>query len=127
MFNFLFRQKDIASKGFLRQREVTDNVNRQCKQGRAFFVLYVITRQSGGLFQAIKQMEKQSYNTTLYRDTNKTYLAAAYFNTTRNPAYKISINVSEIPELILYYPNIRNEVELQFFEKLITKSLKGEG
>ena len=72
-------------------------------------------------------MEKQSYHTTLYQDTNKTYLAAAYFNTTRNPAYTIPISVSEIPELMLYYPNIRKEVELQFFEKLITKSLKGEG
>ena len=35
-------------------------------------------------------------------------------------------NVSEVPEWVLRYRNIWNEVESQLFEKLTTESVKGE-
>ena len=36
-------------------------------------------------------------------------------------------NVSEVPECMLQYRNIWNEVESQLFEKLATGPIKGEG
>ena len=45
----------------------------------------------------------------------------------KNSAYKISINVSGVPEWVLYYKNIWNDVELQLFENLATESIEGEG
>ena len=45
----------------------------------------------------------------------------------KNSAYKISVNVSGVPEWVLYYKNIWNEVELQLFENLATESIEGEG
>ena len=45
----------------------------------------------------------------------------------KNSAYKISVNVSGVPEWVLYYKNIWSEVELQLFENLATESIEGEG
>ena len=39
----------------------------------------------------------------------------------------MSFNVSEVPEWVLQYRNIWNEVESQLFEKLATEPMKGEG
>ena len=45
----------------------------------------------------------------------------------KNSAYLMSFNVSEVPEWVLYYLNIWNEVESQLYEKLTTETIKGEG
>ena len=45
----------------------------------------------------------------------------------KNSAYTMSFNVSEVPEWMLQYWNIWNEVESQLLEKLATGPIKGEG
>ena len=45
----------------------------------------------------------------------------------KNSAYTMSFNVFEVPEWVLQYRNIWNEVELQLLEKPPTDITKGEG
>ena len=45
----------------------------------------------------------------------------------KSSAYTMQFNVSEIPDWVLHFSNILNEVDSQLFEKLTTEFLKGEG
>ena len=48
-------------------------------------------------------------------------------NTTKKLAYTMPLKVSEVPECVLHYRNIRNVVEVQLRENLSKESIKGEG
>ena len=45
----------------------------------------------------------------------------------KSSAYTMQFNASEIPDWVLHFSNILNEVDSQLFEKLTTEFLKGEG
>ena len=42
----------------------------------------------------------------------------------KNPAYAMPFNVYEVPEWVIYFWNLSNQVESQLFEKLSTEPIK---
>ena len=122
---FKFGQIELASKDFYKQRQITDiltiDVNKvmlsdkvPCNNEKDW--RYIVGYQVDGktIIPLFIKMPKNifSYGVSQYD---------------KNSAYTMSFNVSEAPEWVLRYRNIWNEVELQLFEKLTTKPIKGEG
>ena len=64
--------------------------------------------------------------TAVYQDT-KNIFSYGVSQYEKNSAYTMSFNVFEVPEWVLQYRNIWNEVESQLLEKLPTDLTKGEG
>ena len=63
----------------------------------------------------------------LFIKTSKSIFSYDVSQYGKSSAYTMSFNVSEVPEYMLQYRNIWNEVESQLFEKLAKGPIKGEG
>ena len=63
----------------------------------------------------------------LFMKTSKNIFIYCVSQYDKNSAYAMLFNVPKVPEWVLQYRNIWNEVELQLFEMLITEPIKGEG
>ena len=113
-----FGQKQVATKDFNGQRQITDiftiDVNRvPCSNEKD--CRYIVDYQvDGGLILLFIKMPKNifSYGVSQYD---------------KNSAYTMSFNVSEEKEWMSQYKKIWNEVESQLFEKMVTEPIKREG
>ena len=119
-----FGQKEVTTKDFYGQRQITDiftiDVNKvvvsdkvPCNNGKdcRYFVGYKV---DGALIPLSMKTPKNifSYGVSQYN---------------KNSVYTMSFNVSEEKEWVSQYKKIWNEVESQLFEKLATELIKGEG
>ena len=117
-----FGQKEVTTKDFYRQRQITDiftmDVNKlvvsemvPCNNGKD--CCYVVGYQvDGGLIP-------------LFIKTPKNIFSYGVSQYDKNSAYTISFNVSEEKEWMSQYKKIWNEVGSQLFEKLATEPIKG--
>ena len=119
-----FGQKEVATKDFYGQRQITDtftiDVNRvvlsekvPCNKGKDchYIVDYRVDEALIPLFIKTPR-DIFSYGVSQYD---------------KNSAYTMSFNVSEAREWVSQYKKIWNEVESQLFEKLATEPIKREG
>ena len=118
-----FGQKEVTTKDFYGQREITDiftiDVNKlvisdkvPCNNRK--ICRYIVGYQVDGVLislfiKALKNIF--SYGVSQYH---------------KNSAYTMSFNVSEEKEWVSQYKKIWNEVESQLFEKLATEPIKGK-
>ena len=120
---FKFGQKEVTTKDFYRQRQITDifmmDVNKlvvsekvPCNNGKD--CRYIVGYQvDGGLIPLFIKTPKNKFS----------YGVSQY---DKNSAYTMSFNVSEEKEWMSQYKKIWNEVESQLLEKLATKLIKGK-
>ena len=110
-----FGQKQVATKDFNGQRQITDiftiDVNRvPCSNEKD--CRYIVDYQVDGGLLFIKMPKNIfSYGVSQYD---------------KNSAYTMSFNVSEEKEWMSQYKKIWNEVESQLFEKMVTEPIKRE-
>ena len=118
-----FRQKEVATKDFYGQRQITDiftiDVNRvvishkvPCNNGKD--CRYIVAYQ---LHEAL---------IPLFIKTTKNIFSYGVSQYDKNSAYTMSFNVSEEKEWMSQYKKIWNEVESQLFEKMATEPIKME-
>ena len=118
-----FRQKEVATKDFYGQRQITDiftiDVNKvvvsdkvSCNNGKD--CRYIVGSQVDGV--AIP----------LFIKTPKNIFSYGVSQYDKNSAYTMSFNVSEEKEWVSQYKKIWNEVESQLFEKMATEPIKME-
>ena len=119
-----FVQKEVATKDFYGQRQITDiftiDVNRvvishkvPCNNGKD--CRYIVAYQ---LHEAL---------IPLFIKTTKNIFSYGVSQYDKNSAYTISFNVSEEKRWLVQCKKIWNKVESQFFEKMATEPIKGEG
>ena len=124
MFSFKFGHKEVASKDFHKQRQITDiltiDVNKvmvsdkvSCNNGKDWWYI------------AVYQVDGETIM-LLFIETPKNLFSYETSQYDKSSAYTISFNVSEILAWVLQYKNIWNEVESQLFEKMVTEPMKGE-
>ena len=122
MSSFKFGQIEVALKDFHKQSQVTDiftidvllSDKVPCNNGKDW--RYIVGYQVNG--ETI---------IPLFIKTPKNIFTYGVSQYDKNSAYTMPFNVSEVPEWVLQYRNIWNEVESQLFEKLKTEPIKGEG
>ena len=119
-----FGEKEVTTKGFYGQRQITDiftiDVNKvvisdkvPCNNGKD--CRYIVGYQvDGGLIP-------------LFIKTPKNIFSYGVSQYDKNSAYTMSFNVSEEKEWVSQYKKIWNEVESQLFEKMATEPIKREG
>ena len=118
-----FGQKEVTTKNFYGQRQVTDilaiDVNKvvasdkvSCNNGKD--CCYIVGYQvDGSLIPLFIKTPKNIFS----------YRVSQY---DKNSACTMSFNVSEEKEWVSQYKKIWNEVELQLFEKMATEPVKKE-
>ena len=62
----------------------------------------------------------------LFIKTPKNIFSYGLCQCDKNLAYAMLFNVYEVPEWVIYFWNLWNQVESQLFEKLSTESIKGK-
>ena len=119
-----FGQKEITTKDFYGQRQITDiftiDVNKlvvsdklPCNNGKD--CRYIVGYQANGeLIPLFIKTPKQCFS----------YGVSQY---DKNSVYTMSFNVSEEKEWVSQYQKIWNEVKSQLFQKLATEPIKGGG
>ena len=118
-----FGQKEVTTKDFYGQRQITDiftiHVNKlvisdkvPCNNGKD--CPYIVGYQVDGAL------------IPLFIKTPKNVFSYGVLQYNKNSAYTMSFNVSEEKEWVLQYRNIWNKVESQLFEKLATEPIKGK-
>ena len=119
-----FGQKEVTTKDFYGQRQITDiftiDVNKvvvsdkvPCNNGKD--CRYIVGYQADGAL------------VPLFIKTPKNIFSYGVSQYDKNSAYTMSFNVSEEKEWVSQYKKIWNEVESQLFEKLATEPIKREG
>ena len=117
-----FGQKEVTTKDFYRKRQITNifmiDINKlvvsdgvPCNNGKDYH--YIVAYQVDGA------------PAPLFIKTPKNVFSYGVSQYDKNSAYTKSFNVSEEKERVYQYKKIWNEVELQLFEKLATKLIKG--
>ena len=125
MSSFKFRQIEVASKDFYRQRQMNDiftiDVNKVVLSDK-------VPCNNVNDWQYIigYQVDGESIAPLLIK-TPKNIFSYGVSQYDKNSAYTMSLNVSEAQEWVIQYRNIWNGVESQLFEKLTTEPIKGEG
>ena len=122
---FKFGQIEVASKEFDKQRQITDiftiDVNK-------FVVFEKVPCNNGkGHRYIIGYKVNEETIIPLFIKTPKNIFSYGVSQYDKNFAYRMSFNVFEEKEWVSQHKRIWNEVESQLFEKLATKSIKGEG
>ena len=118
-----FGQKEVTTKNFYEQRQITDiltiDVNKvvasdkvSCNNGKD--CCYIVGYQVDG--SLIPLFFKKPKNIFSYRVSQYD----------KNSVYTMSFNVSEENAWVSQYKKIWNEVELQLFEKMATEPIKKE-
>ena len=120
---FKFGQKEVTSKDFYGQRQITDiftiDVNKLVISGKVPFnngkdCRYIVGYQVDGVL------------VLLFIKTPKIYINYGVSQYDKNSAYTMSFNISEEKEWVSQYKKTWNEVESQLFEKLATEPIKGK-
>ena len=120
-----FGQKEVTTKDFYGQRQITDiftiDVNRvvisdkvPCNNGKD--CRYIVGHQLDG--ETI---------IPLFIKTPKNIFSYGVSRYDKNSAYTMSFNVSEEKECVAQYEKIWDEVESDLFKKLAIEPIKGEG
>ena len=121
---FEFDHKEVAAKGFCRQRQITD-----------LFMIDVINMvvlsdkvscNNGKDCHYIVGYQVDEALIPLFIKMPKNIFSYGVSQCDKNSAYTMSFDVSEAKELVPQYKKIWNEVESQLFEKLTTEPIKGE-
>ena len=118
-----FGQKDVTTKNFYGQRQITDiftiAVNKlvasekvPCNNGMDY--PYIVSYQVEGAL------------VPLFIKTPKTIFSYGVLQYDKYSAYTMSFNVFEEKEWASQYRKIWNKVELQLFEKLAIELIKGK-
>ena len=111
-----FGQKEVTTKDFYGQRQITDlfTIDKvSCNNGKD--CRYIVGYQVNGAL------------IPLFIKTPKNIFSYGVSQYDKNSAYTISFNVSGEKVWVAQYEKIWNEVESQLFQKLATKPIKGEG
>ena len=121
---FKFGQKEVKTKDFYGQRQITDifliDVNK--------LVIFDKVRYNNGKdCRYIVGYQVDGVLIPLFIKTPKNIFSHGLSPYNRNSAYTISFNVSEEKEWLPQFKKIWNEVESRLFEKLVTEPIKGEG
>ena len=121
---FTFGQKEITTKDFYQQRQITDiftiNVNRVVASGK-------VSCNNGKEWRYIVGYQVDEAPIRLFTKTPKNIFSYGVSQYNKKSAYTKSFNVSEVKEWVSQYKKILNEVESQLLEKLVTEPIKGEG
>ena len=121
---FTFGQKEITTKDFYGQRQITDiftiNVNRVVVSGK-------VSSNNRKEWRYIVGYQVDEAPIRLFIKTPKNIFSYGVSQYDKNSAYTMSFNVSEVKEWVSQYKKILNEVESQLLQKLVTEPIKGEG
>ena len=120
-----FSQKEVTTKDFYRQRQITDlftiDINKVVISDK-------VLRNNGKDCCSIVgyQVDRRTLK-PLFIKTPKNIFSSGVSQYDKNSAYTISFNVSEEKEWVPQYKKILNDVESQLFEKMTTEIIKSEG
>ena len=118
-----FDQKEVASKDFYGQRQITDiftiDVNKLVVSDK-------VPCNNGKDCRYIVGYQVDEALIPLFIKTPKNVFSYGVSQYDKNSAYTMSFNVSEEKEWVSQYKKIWNEVESQLFEKLATEPIKGK-
>ena len=118
-----FGQKEVTSKDFYGQRQITDiftiDVNKVVTSDK-------VPCNNGKDFRYIVGYHVDKVLIPLFIKTPKNIFSYGVSQYDKNSPYTISFNVSEEKEWLSQYKKIWNEVESQLFEKLATEPIKGK-
>ena len=120
-----FSQKEVTTKGFYRQRQITDlftiDINKVVISDK-------VLRNNGKdcCYIVGYQVDRRTLK-PLFIKTPKNIFSSGVSQYDKNSAYTISFNVSEEKEWVPQYKKILNDVEPQLFEKMTTEIIKSEG
>ena len=121
---FKFGQKEVTTKVFYGQRQITDifTIN-----GNKVVISDKVPCNNGKDCCYIVGYQVDEAPIPLFIKTPKNIFSCGVSQYDKNSAYTMSLNVSEAKEWVSQYKKIWNEVESQLFEKLTTEPIKGEG
>ena len=120
-----FSQKEVTTKDFYRQRQITDlftiDINKVVISDK-------VLRNNGKdcCYIVGYQVDRRTLK-PLFIKTPKNIFSSGVSQYDKNSAYTISFNVSEEKEWVPQYKKILNDVESQLFEKMTTEIIKSEG
>ena len=119
-----FGQKEVTTKDFYGQRQVTGIFKINVKQ----VVLFdKVACNNGKDCRYIVGYQVDGALIPLVIKTLKNIFSYGVSQYDKNSAYTMSFNVSDAKEWVSQYKKIWNEIESQLFEKLATEWIKGEG
>ena len=119
-----FGQKEVITKDFYGQRQVTDIFTIDLNK---LVVFDKLSCNNGKDCCYIVGFEVDGTLMPQYIKTPKNIFGYGVSQCDKNSAYTMSFNVSEEKEWVSQYKKIWNEVESQLFEKLATEPIKGGG
>ena len=120
-----FSQKEVTTKDFYKQRQITDlftiDINKVVISDK-------VLRNNGKdcCYIVGYQVDRRTLK-PLFIKTPKNIFSSGVSQYDKNSAYTISFNVSEEKEWVPQYKKILNDVESQLFEKMTTEIIKSEG
>ena len=119
-----FGQKEVTTKDFYEQRQITDiftiDINKVVASGK-------VPCNNGKNCRYIVGHQVDRGLLPLFIKTPKNIFSHSASQYDKNSAYTMSFNVSEEKEWVPQYKKIWSEVESQLFEKLAIEPIKGEG
>ena len=118
---FKFGQKEVTTKDFYGQRQITDIFTINVKK---LVVSDKVPLNNGKVCRYIVGYEVDGALIPLFIKTPKNIFSHGVSQYNKNSAYTMSFNVSEEKGSVPQYKRIWNEVESQLFEKLVTQPIK---
>ena len=119
-----FGQKEVTTKDFYGQRQITDiftiDVNKVVVSDK-------VPCNNGKDCRYIEGYQVDGALIPLFIKTPKNIFSYGVSQYDKNSAYTLSFNVSEEKEWVSQYAKIWNEIESQLFEKMATELIKKEG
>ena len=119
-----FGQKEVTTKDFYGQRQITDiftiDVNKLVVSDK-------VPCNNGKDYRYIVGYQHDEALIPLFIKTPKNIFRHGVSKNNKNSAYIMSLSVSKEKEWVAQYKKIWNEVESQLFEKLATEPIKREG
>ena len=117
-----FCQKEVTSKDFYGQRQITDIFTMDVNK---LVVSEKVPCNNGKDCRYIVGYQVDEVLIPLFIKTPKNFFSNGVSQYNRNSAYIMTFNVSEEKEWMSQYKKIWNEVGSQLFEKLATELIKG--
>ena len=120
---FKFGQKEVTTKGFYRQRQITDIFTTDVNK---LVVSDKVPCNNGKDCRYIVDYQVDEGLIPLFIKRPKNIFSYGVLQYDKNSSYTMSFNVSEEKEWMFQYKKIWNEVGSQLFEKLATEPIKGK-
>ena len=120
---FKFGQKEVTTKDFYGQRQITDIFTTDVNK---LVISDKVPCNNGKDCRYVVGYQVDETLILLFFKTPKNVFSHGVSQYDKNFAYTMSFNVSEEKEWTSQYKKIWNEVESQLFEKLATEPIKGK-